>query len=132
MLGGAAFRQIGVNPADLREVLDDLARAKAENARLVRAIADRKGALESVPPERVRVYLAAHGWTMHRSLGPPLTVFPLELWSCPQCAEAQVLLTTEPDDYAECMYRVATKCGAVEGRDTVFVLAEWLGERSER
>lgn len=110
------------------EVARLLSRESAEaHARLVRAIADRKGALESVTPGRVRAYLAGHGWTLTRALGPPLTHFPLELWACPTCIEAHVLTTTEPADYAEYMGTVARKCAADEGRDIAFVIADWLG-----
>ncbi|MFK5283925.1 hypothetical protein ACI3PL_30540, partial [Lacticaseibacillus paracasei] len=58
------------------------ARLRAAHERLTRAIADRKGALESVAPERVRAYLAAHGWTMRRAL--VMGDFPVELWAHPR------------------------------------------------
>jgi len=117
-------------PGAMERCIRDRDDAQAAHARLVRAIADRKGALESVTPERVRAYLAGHGWTVTRALGPPLTGFPLELWACSSCIEAHVLTTTEAADYAECMGQVARKCAAAEGRDIAFVIADWLAEES--
>lgn len=89
------------------------------HARLVRAIADRKGALESVMPQRVRAYLAAHGWEFRQedetfaiyAMGANLIDVPLE----PQWR-----------DYARRLWEVAKSVGSVEARDPAFVLAEWL------
>ena len=103
----------------------EVARLRAAHERLTRAIADRKGALESVAPERVRAYLAAHGWTMRRAL--VMGDFPVELWAHPRRErEAVVLTTTEPGDYAARMWDVAAWCSVVEARDPAFVLADWL------
>lgn len=99
--------------------------AEAEVARLGRVLSDRKGALESVTPERVRAYLAEHGWTMHKAvtLG---TRFSVEFWRHRTGGEALLPTTTAADDYAARMADVARRCGVAEGRDVVFVIAEWL------
>lgn len=105
-------------------------RLRDEHARLVRAISDRKGALESVPPARVQAYLAAHGWTMHSAAA--IGGFPVEFWRIGADCGVTLLTTTEPADYANCMGRVARACGSVEGRDITFVIADWLTEESGR
>ena len=76
-------------------------------------------------PERVRAYLTEHGWTMHKAvtLG---TGFPVEFWQHAKSPDVMLVLTTDAADYAARMADVARRCGVVEERDPVFVIAEWL------
>lgn len=109
----------------LTAALADAAGLRAAHARLTCAVGDRRGALESVAPERVRAYLAGHGWALRRAL--VMGDFPVELWAHPRRDRDAVVLTTmEPADYAARMWDVAAWCGVVEARDPLFVLAEWL------
>ena len=109
----------------LGRVLVERDAAQEAHARLVRVLSDRKGALESVTPERVRAYLAEHGWTLRNAvtLG---TGFPVEFWQHVRSPDVMLAVTMDAADYAECVGGVARRCGVVEGRDIAFVLAEWL------
>lgn len=117
-------------PGAMERLIRDRDTAKAAHDRLVRAIADRKGALESVAPERVRAYLTGHGWTMHKAMTTG-TGFPMEVWRHRTGGEAVLPTTKEPADYANCIGYVARACGQAEKRDMAFVIAEWLDDAAE-